>query len=381
MLGRQLAIRRAADLFVLGIAISSEVEVWRSDVTASKAALSVIVLGASLPLLLRNRFPLAAPLAVMGTLAAASFPYGSALRDLSVPIAMVIMSGWVLGRGNTQSRARLGLAVAFTCIQIINVNFSDRAVGDIIFVSLLIALPWAAGDIVRRREEQMDELHDLATRLERDREGRARAAVADERLRIARELHDVVAHSISVMTIQAGAARLLLDEEPERAEEPLLRVEETGRQTLSEMRRVLGVLAGSQNGGLDARPSFAHVDALLEQFRDAGLRVELDVAGEPRSLPAGLDLAAYRIVQEALTNTLKHSEASTALLRLRYGDKAFEIDVEDHGPATGVGDGAGHGLVGMRERVALYGGAIEAGPTPAGGFAIRARLPLDRDPV
>jgi signal transduction histidine kinase len=375
----RLIARRAGDAFVVAIAISSELEVWRSHVAGARLGLSVVVLVASLPLLLRDRFPLAAPLTVMGTLAAASFPYGTRLRDLTVPIAMVIMSGWVLGRRNERPRAVLGIAAALACIQIINANFSDRVVSDIVFVSLLVSVPWGAGYVLRRREAQVEELHGLAARLEREREQRARGAVADERLRIARELHDVVAHSISVMTIQAGAARLLLDDEPDRAEEPLLRVEETGRQTLAEMRRLLGVLQTEPgNGDLEPRPSFAHLDSLLRRFRAAGLPIELDVEGAPRALPAGIDLAAFRIVQEALTNTLKHAGPATARVALRYAPETIDLEIADDGRGPGAAPGSGHGLVGMRERVAIYGGTLDAGQAPEGGFVVRARLPLPK---
>jgi len=186
------------------------------------------------------------------------------------------------------------------------------------------------------------------------------------------------------MTIQAGAARLLLDEGPDRAEEPLLRVEETGRETLSEMRRLLGVLRQEEpSGQLEARPSLEHLDALLEQYREAGLPVELVVEGDERTLPQGLDLAAYRVVQEALTNTLKHAAGATAVVRVVYRRDSLELTITDSGrgraPATAPSwERGGHGLVGMRERAEIYGGRLEAGPGVGGGFVVEARFPLER---
>ena len=192
------------------------------------------------------------------------------------------------------------------------------------------------------------------------------------------------------MTIQAGAARLLLDEGPDRAEEPLLRVEETGRETLSEMRRLLGVLRQDEpddmetRGKLEARPSLEHLDALLAQYREAGLPVELVVEGGERTLPQGLDLAAYRVVQEALTNTLKHAAGATATVRVAYHRESLELTVSDTGrgaptpPAAPRWERGGHGLVGMRERAEIYGGRLEAGPGPDGGFLVSARFPLER---
>jgi len=209
-------------------------------------------------------------------------------------------------------------------------------------------------------------------------EERERAAVAEERRRIARDLHDVVAHSVSVMTVQAGAARLLLDEEPKRAREPLLAVEETGRQALGEMRRLLGILRRAEGkAALAPQPGLARLDDLVAQARAGGLPVELTVEGERAALPPGVDLAAYRIVQEALTNARKHGGPARAHVALRYGREALELEVTNDGGASANDGSGGHGLVGMRERVALYGGELEAGPRASGGYAVRARLPVE----
>ena len=378
--------RRTGDVLIVGIAVAGTIELAVSVVPGSKALLGASLLASDASLLARRRFPFAAPLAATAILAGASFFVAHGLRALAVPVLGAIVAGWVMGYGNDRRRAILGLVLQYACVQITTAHFDQPGAGDILFTSLLIGGPWLAGHTVRVRQQVGHELEERTVELEEARDEVARAAVVDERLRIARELHDVVAHSISVMTIQAGAARLLLDEGPERAEEPLLRVEETGRETLSEMRRLLGVLRQDEpNGKLEARPSLEHLDALLAQYREAGLPVELLVEGEERTLPQGLDLAAYRVVQEALTNTLKHAAGATAVVRVAYHRESLELTVTDTGDGRAPAprpaprwERGGHGLVGMRERAEIYGGRLEAGPGPDGGFVVSARFPLER---
>jgi len=201
----------------------------------------------------------------------------------------------------------------------------------------------------------------------------------EERRRIARELHDVIAHTVSVMTVQAGAARLLLDDDPARAIGPLRSIEETGRQALTEIHHLLGVTSDdAADVPFGPRPGIANLDALLEHARRAGLPVELAVEGEPHTLAPGLDLTAYRVVQEALTNSLKHAGPATAKVGVRYGSHTLDLEIVDRGPGRARPEGTGHGLIGMRERIALYGGKLETGPRNEGGFAVRARLPLEQ---
>jgi signal transduction histidine kinase len=226
----------------------------------------------------------------------------------------------------------------------------------------------------------------LLRRTIRDRELRAqllelkaRDAVAEERARIARELHDLVAHNVSVMVVQAGAERHALAPGQESTREALSSIERSGRQALAEARRLLGVLRqGDDQEALEPQPGVARLGDLVEQVRRAGLAAELTVEGDPVELPAGIDLCAYRVVQEGLTNALKHAGPAHAHVRLRYAPARLAVEVTDDGPGVPQADGdrAGHGLVGMRERVALYGGRIDAGPRPEGGFAVRAELPL-----
>ena len=262
------------------------------------------------------------------------------------------------------------------------------------------------GDLQKRRLAYMAKLEALNAQLATEQELRSRWAVAEERARIARELHDVVAHSVSVMVVQAGAARRTLATSPAQATTALGQIESTGRQALVEMRRLLGLLRdGDHDAALAPQPGLAHLESLAEAAREAGLPVEVEVEGEPRPLPAGVDLSAYRIVQEALTNSLKHAGRARARVRVCYGREALEVQVLDDGTGLPVqardggaglavvrlrpggllevtdpvapAAGGGNGLIGMRERVAMFGGSLEAGPRPGGGYRVAARLPLD----
>jgi signal transduction histidine kinase len=237
---------------------------------------------------------------------------------------------------------------------------------------------WLAGFILSARTRQTAELRERAARLELEREAKARAAVAEERARIARELHDVVGHSVSVMTVQASGVRRLLRPDQEREREALLIVEQTGREALAEMRKLVGVLRRPEEApALAPQPSLEHLDKLVEQVRESGLTVDLKVEGKATNLPASVDLAGYRLVQEGLTNTLKHAQARKAEVLVRYGNGEVELVVTDDGNGTGGGEGSGHGLVGLRERVAVVGGQLDAGPRAGGGYEVRARLPMN----
>jgi signal transduction histidine kinase len=232
-----------------------------------------------------------------------------------------------------------------------------------------------AGRVLRRRHCSHVEASARARRLESERDEAIRAAIAQERNRIARELHDIVAHCVSVMVVQAGAAEDLLDRNPPLARPPLRLVQETGRQAVGELGRMLGLLRGERAElALEPQPGTAQLADLVEHMGDSGLPVALQVEGPARPLPPGVDLAVYRIAQEALTNTLKHAGPARALVVLRYDDHAVALDVLDDGRSAGA-HGTGHGLIGMRERVSIYGGSLQAGQRPEGGFAVRAVLP------
>jgi signal transduction histidine kinase len=250
--------------------------------------------------------------------------------------------------------------------------------GRIIPAWLFCASLWFIGRTVHQRQVQAARLQDLALQLELEREEKAQIAVAEERTRIAREMHDVVAHSVSVMVVQSQAAQRLLQGEQRPARQALGSIETTGRQALTEMRRLLGTLRRTDAElTLAPQPSLRRLEDLIEHVREAGLPVELHVQGKAASLPPGVDLSAYRIVQEALTNTLKHAGASHAKVVVHYRDDELVLEITDDGAGNGNGGGSGQGMIGMRERVALYGGILESGKKVGGGYVVEARLPLD----
>jgi signal transduction histidine kinase len=260
---------------------------------------------------------------------------------------------------------------------IVGLNDPHAPVGDFVWKFLTFSIAWIIGFALGGRMRETDETRRLAEQAEPEREEQARLAVAEERARIARELHDVVGHSVSVMTVQASAVRRLLEADQEKEREALLVVEQTGREALAEMRRMVGVLRRPEEApALAPQPSLEHLDKLVAHTRETGLPVELRVEGTPAQLPAALDTTAYRIVQEALTNAVKHANASRAEVVVRYSNGTVELIVSDDGSGDGSGGGSGHGLVGMRERVSVYGGELEAGPQAGGGFRLRATLPV-----
>jgi signal transduction histidine kinase len=241
---------------------------------------------------------------------------------------------------------------------------------------------WWFSDAVRLAREREVQLAARTLQLEQEREANARRAVLEERVRIARELHDVVAHHVSLMGVQAGAARRVLSRDPAQAEAMLNAIESNSRQAVAELQRLLGFLRREDDNSLAPQPSLQHLDALLTQMQEAGLPVALHLEGDARPLPPGVDLSAYRIVQEALTNTLKHAGPARAVVTLRYGPRALDIDVSDNGQASPNGSlRSGNGMLGMRERAALLGGWLQAGPQPDAGFRVQAHLPLDPGPA
>lgn len=286
--------------------------------------------------------------------------------------------------------ALIGGLCAATLSQIRWPQTDSSSLGNVLiaaFQTVPFALAWVLGDSIRTRRAYLAQLEERAARLEKEREAQAKVAVAAERARIARELHDVVAHNVSVMVVQADGAAYVMDAAPEQARKALETISGTGRQALAEMRRLLGVLRTGEHqevGEYVPQPDVEQLDDLIEQCRTSGLPVDFKVEGTPRPLPSGVELTAYRIVQEALTNTRKHGGPNTgASVRLVYFDDGLGLLVEDDGKGAphelyeeGGADGQGHGLIGMRERVGMVGGTLDAGPRPGGGFRISALLPL-----
>jgi signal transduction histidine kinase len=342
------------------------------------AALSAVAIVA--PLLWRRRHPIPVALVALAAVAIQS----TVLRPDSFPVAdaaVLMCATYTIGAYLPRRRSIAGIAVFALGTAAHAAVFFPAAVPIALFGGA--AVPWTVGRIVRGQRQLVSEARDRADQIDRARARDARAAVIAERMRVARELHDAVAHNISVIAIQAAGADGVLERDPARAAECAALIEEVGRDAILELRRLAGVPspAGPQ-------PSLSRVDALAQRARDGGLPVELRVEGDPNGLAAGVDLAAFRIVQEALSNASKHAGAARAWVTVRYEQRAVEVEIGDdgRGPAAGKrarnteraapGGTSGHGLVGMRERVALYGGTLDVGGRPGGGFAVRARLPL-----
>ena len=248
-----------------------------------------------------------------------------------------------------------------------------------------ILVAWLIGRNLRHRRARWAELQARAERLEREREEEARRAVTEERLRIARELHDVIAHSMSVIAVQSAVGNHVIDTQPAEARQALAAIEATSRSALTEMRRLLGVLRqeGEPRGSLAPAPGLADLASLVGQVQDAGLRVWINVDGQRGPVPPGIDLSAYRIIQEALTNVIKHAAVSSANITISYRPDSVTVEITDQGPRVPgapqvppARTGSGHGIIGMRERVAVFGGEFTAGPGPDGGFRVRACFPI-----
>jgi signal transduction histidine kinase len=372
-----VALRTAAERWPAGadagvaIALAALVvwEITSTDVSGPLATLVALGLATTLPLAVRRRLPLIALGAVVaGILVLDRLSVVQEPQTTLLPFVLVVYSV----AAHAEDRvAVLGLVAALVGILV------DEA-DDFVVMGPLTTATWLAGRLVRSWRRQATELARLAEQLERERAQNSRLAVIGERTRIARELHDVVGHTLSLMVLQAGAERLALGAERPDTRDALVQIESTGRSTLTELRRLVGVLRSDDDAAeRGPAPGLARLGDLVESVRQAGLTVDLEVLGEPRSLPSGLDVSAFRIVQEALTNTVRHASASAVRVCVDHGPGELRIEVTDDGrttsPRTANG---GHGLVGMRERVALYGGRLTVGPRTDGGFAVCARLPL-----
>lgn len=330
-----------------------------------------------LPLLGRRRFRFAAPASVWLLAAALSFVDGRLVPFAASAFVAGFAAAFLLGNLRDAAQARLGLAIVLAGAAIVVYNDPNHDPGEFVFTPLLFAIGWLAGFAMRERAEQAEAAEVRAAHAEREREAAARIAVAEERTRIARELHDIVAHAVSVMVLQVGAVRHKLADTIPEDREALEGVEQTGRTALAEMRQLLGAMRRDGDDlALSPQPGLGNLGVLLEQVGRAGLPVRLHVDGDPYALPHALDVSAYRIVQEGLTNALKHARASQAEVTIRYGSAELQIEVRDNGNGALPDDGHGHGLVGMRERVKIYGGEMTADTATEGGFVLSTRLPL-----
>ena len=347
---------------------------------------AVLVTVCVVPLVLRRRAPMAVLGFIMGVeLLLAYLGYAPSIPD----VVAFLVAVYSVAAHRALAHSAIGGVAAFLTFTVLMLNYPVRInmVEYTTNMALLVGV-WWLGRGLRLRRAYLAELEDRAQRLERAREGDARTARVEERARIARELHDVVAHHVSVMTVQAGAARRILDRDPDSAREAMSTIEGLGRTALSEMRRIVGVLRTERDPEhtgreLSPQPGLQEIGGLVDRVRETGLMVQLWIEGEPRTLSPGVDLAVYRLVQEALTNTLKHAgPQARAWVRIHYAAQGVNVEIEDdgRGAAAGLpenGENRGHGLVGMRERVALYGGELRIGPRTGGGFEVRARFPLD----
>ncbi len=341
-------------------------------------ALAFAVLFA-VPLAFAWRAPLGALLAFDG-LALVEAALGGRVFGTTVSIALLLIA-YVLVLALREDRAAFAIGIAATIGLLLITSEIEHDGGSLLdnaaWLTLIpVGMPAICGRVLRSRNDLNRRLHEQAAELECNRAERERAAILGERTRIARELHDIVAHDVSVMLVQAHAARRTAMSDPGRARSAIAAVEDTGREALGELRRLLGVLRrGDEELALAPQPSLARLGTLVERIRAAGLPVDLEVSGECLALAPGVDAAAYRIVQEALTNVIRHAEASHAAVHVTYDPGTVELVVSDDGAADGpVRDGAG--IVGLRERVALYGGELRAGRRRGAGFELRARLPV-----
>ena len=371
---RALAIALSTVFLVEVLWLSSYV--LESATTGERGLVVVAGLTLTLSLAWRRR----APLPVLG-LAIVSVALADVFADESAAVgAAVLVAVYSVGAHTRGVGAWIGVFGVSALVGLVLRSDANAVtqLGDVLFLTAIFGGPWVAGRAMRYHRERERMLEQLTLDLEREREERARAAVVEERIRIARELHDVVSHSISVIAIQAQAVRRRLGSDHSQEADDLRVVETTARQAMLEMRRLFGVLrAHGDSPSLAPQPGMDQLERLVEKTRSTGLPVDLCIEGDPYPLAPGVDLAAYRIVQESLTNALRHAGGTRAHITVRYEDARVELEIADDGAGVGSGGGdEGHGLAGMRERVLLYGGTIEAAPRPEGGFRVRATLPV-----
>lgn len=372
----RLLASRSGDLLVVALLVAAELETWLTlERWRWQAALFAPLW--SLPLLLRRRSALAACLSIAAVAAFESFLYEPA-TELDTIFVAVLAAFALLGLHEERGRAVTGGILGYALLLMLLTNGSqDVGPADVLLFALFTFGPLAAGMAVRAGTHRTLGLQARTRELERTREEEALVAAAEERARIARELHDVIAHAIEAMTIQAGAARVLLREDPERARQPIAAVEETGREALAETRRLLGILRRDTSGPAFApQPGLAHVDLLVAAAQRNGVQVDVSVVGEPRTLPLGLDLTAYRIVQSGLTQATQREDVTRARVALRWSADALEIVIDDDGHMSTSRDDESE-LAALRERLALYDGTIELGSADGGRRTVRARLPLE----
>jgi signal transduction histidine kinase len=357
------------------LVVAGEIELavqWEGD---SALALNAIVLGIAYGVLaFRRSHPLLVAATMFGCWAFMNL-FLSDVEPLQLPLVAVLLAAYATGAYTSGRAAVAAPFVVVAGILAVIVSFNDQVFTDYVFPTGFVLVAWLAGRGLSTRARLTEELHEAAVQAQEAHEAEIARAAADERRRIAREMHDVVAHSVSVMVVQAGGARRILERDPQRAVEAAAHIEDVGRAALSEMRRLLGVLHHGDERA--PQPTLGELERLVERSRAAGLPVTLAVEGTPQALPPGKDLAAYRVIQEALTNAIKHAGAAPTSVTVRWEPSWLELEIIDKGGKAMNGrNGSGHGLVGMEERVRLYDGSLRTGRVAGGGFEVVARLPL-----
>ena len=366
------------ELLIGALGVAAVIELILSGAPSSSmwfAVPAVAVL--MLPLFTRRWFPFGAPAAYWILAAMVSFVDGVLIPSIESLFPVGLASAALLGNLRDARQAWTGLAIVLAGITAVVYNIPFHTTSELILIPVDFGIVWAAGFALRARSEQAEAAEVRATQAELEREAASRVAVAEERARIARELHDIVAHAVSVMVLQIGAVRHKLPQTLEEDKDALRGVEQAGRSALAEMRRLLGAMRqDGQDLELTPQPGLDSLDSLLEEVGRAGLPVRLHLDGDRFPLPRAIDLSAYRIIQEGLTNALKHASASHADVTVHYGSNELRIEIRDDGRGTATTDGLGHGLVGMRERVKIYGGEMTIGTSTGGGFVLNTRLPM-----
>jgi signal transduction histidine kinase len=380
-----LARRYALDVFIVLAAAASAAEAamrhqGERPTWFEALAIALVVL----PLLGRHRLPFAAPAMTWLLAAALSFYDGQLVVTPVSAFISAMIASFLLGNLSDIRRARAGLAIVVGGAATVVFNVPGHPGGELIFIPMLFAITWWGGLALRERAGHAEAAEQRAVRAERERAAAARAAAAEERARIARELHDTIAHAVSVMVLQVGAVRHKLPEAHAEHKNALRDVEQTGRTALADMRLLLDAMrdSGRHDAELAPQPGLDRLDRLIDEIGRSGLPVELRVTGDRFPLPGGLNISAYRIIQEGLTNVLKHAAASESVVSLHYAPAELGIDIQDNGRGMTPGNGhyPGHGLIGIRERVRLYDGEMTTSPNEGGGFLLRVRLPLGGQP-
>lgn len=369
--------RLLSGVLVLLVVVAGQVEAWAVDPEGSPRVVIVLcLLAATVSLAAWWRAPSISAFTVIGALVIKEAFDGPG--EVIVLLLCGVLATFAVGLRLSPLRSRVTLAGLLALAAVGVLVGPENAPSELLFSAIVIGGPWAAGVLLRTSHRHADVLQQLAAGREREAADHLRLAAAEERSHIAREVHDLVGHSVSLMILQAGAAEEVVARSPAQATVALQSVQAIGRDALDDLHRVLGLLhERSHDGGLDPVPGLDRLEGLVGGFRAAGLDVECHVRGDIAGVPVGVSLAAFRIVQEGLTNVVRHADRSRATVRLTRSDDALELEILDEGPGATASAPDGHGLVGIRERVAMYAGQLELGAGPGGGFRIGVRLPLE----